>query len=91
MDDFQSFTGRGIAGHGRRASESLIGNERLLAETARPDGDELARARELGSHEAKTVVWFADEATACSALPPSPTRSRPRRRPRVEQPCGTRR
>ncbi|UCG73405.1 MAG: copper-translocating P-type ATPase [Chromatiales bacterium] len=57
--DFQSYTGRGIAGSvdDRRI---LIGNERLLAEHELDPSAELERARGWEA-EAKTVIWIADD------------------------------
>jgi Cu+-exporting ATPase len=58
VQDFQSYTGRGVAGtvQGR---DIVIGNETLLAERGLDPSGEIARAREWEAH-ARTVVWAAD-------------------------------
>ncbi len=82
VTDFQSHTGRGIAGSvdGRRI---LIGNERLLAEHQLDPAAEVDRARAWEA-EAKTVIWIADDdgllGIAAIADP-----LKPQARPAIEQ------
>jgi Cu+-exporting ATPase len=57
LEDFQSYTGRGIAGT-VEGHHVLIGNERLLAEHDLDPAAERDRARRWEG-EAKTVIWIA--------------------------------
>jgi len=59
IEDFQSFTGKGVAGHAG-GREIVVGNEQLLVERGLDPSAEQKRARAWET-EAKTVVWVAED------------------------------
>ncbi len=67
VEQFESFTGRGVTGRvdGKRY---LVGNRRLLDECHVPVDADIAAQADRYAAEAKTVVWFADEARVLALL-----------------------